>query len=547
MIVQHSPSADRVSRFAARELAAYLERMTSRTVAVQASDAAPNEEAILVGGRIELGGDCFARRWENGRLSLLGSNGRSVLYAVYELLESLGCRFIAPGIETVPHLDALTLPAGNHEEAAAFAVRNIFRTAQCFRQNVPFDFLNPDFTIPQLDWLAKRRLNHFAFYVDYYRFDLWEQHKHLILDALLDRGFTIEQSYHSIHYFCPPDENFDFGHYGDASYRVHHPDWFLPAHEVGRGGWQTRVELPAVRDLITERYLDYAKRNPELEIIGLWPDDIPMNSPVAGENPADGYLPFWNHVAAALGEEIPGKRLGIIAYFELIRPPRRERPAANQQCWFCPLERNYQYPIAHEQNRHWLAPLEAWSDLCAPGQLGIFEYWGWAVSLIPFRHQAREDFRRYRDLQVGGIYGWAGFTPDILGRESRLALDLYVIAHQMWNPDADVRKLEEEWVTGMYPGAADQMLAVVDTLAKAHREEAERGIAYYFDWIGSYRWISLETLRIVQPMLADARLQAESEAIARRIDRFELICAQGATDSVQRVSTEPPPLYLENA
>ncbi len=406
----------------------------------------------------------------------------------------------------------------------------------------PFDFIDPDLTIPQIDWMAKRRLNHFAFYVDYYRLDLWEAHKGGILDALLDRGFTIEQSYHSLHYFCPPDENHDFGHHGPGTYRVNHPDWYLPAHEIGRGTWQTRVELPEVRNIITERYLDYFQRNPELNILGLWPDDIPMNQPVPGDRPADGYLPFWNHVADELARAFPGKRVGTIAYFELLRPPARQRPRPNQHLWYCPLERNYQYPLDHDRNRHWIEPLQAWANLSPPGQVGVFEYYGWAVSFIPFRRIVQDDLRIYHDLGVGGIYGWSGFTRDILGRDSRLGIDLAVLSSLLWEPDAPVEQIEDAWIAGMYPGAEAPMHDFYGLLADRHAAEAEKGLAYYFDWIGNYQWIDLDLLHEAQAILAAARNTASDVALPR-IDQLEIVCAKGATQSIKRVNDQPDPAY----
>lgn len=104
--------------------------------------------------------------------------------------------------------------------------------------------------------MAKQRLNHYVFYVDYYRYDLWEKYKQDILDTLLDRGFDIEVSHHSIFYFCPLSEDVDFGNYGSSTYQQNHPDWFTNR--------QARIELPAVQEVIKERYFEYLRRNPEL-------------------------------------------------------------------------------------------------------------------------------------------------------------------------------------------------------------------------------------------------------------------------------------------
>jgi hypothetical protein len=529
-------------RFAAAELARYLALLGGPALPVAAGrQATPGTFFLTVDPA--LAHDGFAIAGEDGALVIRGGQSRGVLYGVYALLERLGCRFLAPGRELVPRLAELRLPTARHAETPAFPVRNVFRNAVAPSHTEPFAFLDPAVTIPELDWLAKRRYNHFAFYVDYYRLDLWEKHKGPILDALLDRGFTIEQSYHSLHYFCPPDENHDFGQYGPSTYLRHHPDWYLPAMERGpRGLWQTRIELPAVRDVIRERFLAYFRRNPELDILGLWPDDVPMNNPDPQFTPADGYLDFWNDLAATLAAELPAKRLGIIAYFELIRPPRRQRPRPNQQCWFCPLERNYQYPLDHALNRHWREPLQRWTELMGPGRLAIFEYYGWAVPFIPFREFAAQDLASYRELGAGGLYTWAGFTDNILGKDRRLALDLYVLAHQLWDPATPLRPLEEEWTAGLFGPAAAPVLELFDRLKAEHRRQAALGLGGYFDWKNDYSHLTLEFTRALLPLFDAALARAEGPAI-EWLRRYERQLLRATTHEVTRADTEPPPMY----
>ena len=143
--------------------------------------------------------------------------------------------------------------------------------------------------------MAKRKLNHCDFYVDYCRYDLWEKYKHEVLDAMLDRGMKLEVCHHSIGYFFPADEAHDYGNYGDSTYYATHPEWFQSN--------QARIEIPEVREIITKRFLDYVRNNPELKMIGVWPGDSEMPAPEEGLTVADGYLDFWNKIAAELEKE----------------------------------------------------------------------------------------------------------------------------------------------------------------------------------------------------------------------------------------------------
>ena len=60
-----------------------------------------------------------------------------------------------------------------------------------------------------------------------------------------------------------------------------------------------------------------------------------------------------------------------------------------------------------------------------------------------------KDLAVYRDLGVGGIYGWAGFTHNVMGQEYRWAIDLYALTELLWNPKADLRAAEPNWAAGV--------------------------------------------------------------------------------------------------
>ena len=70
---------------------------------------------------------------KNGKITLSGGNGRGVLYAVYRLLELLGCRFYAEDTEVIPTLTpaevAAALPEGlDITEVSPFEFRDLYCT-----------------------------------------------------------------------------------------------------------------------------------------------------------------------------------------------------------------------------------------------------------------------------------------------------------------------------------------------------------------------------------------------------------------------------------
>lgn len=546
-----SPAADRVVRFAARELAAYLSRMSKAVFRVR---RCPSQRVGLHPLTILLSAkptaaefpfnatttspatDGFRIRTESDRIVIHGVNSRSVLYGVYELLEQMGCGFIEPGTETIPAaVSRLTAPVINREFQAAFPLRNIFRIFRHSSRKAPFLGLEPGHHLPQIDWMAKRKLNHYVFYVDHYRYDLWEKHKRNILDALLDRGFEIEVTQHSIQYFCPPDENLDYGNYGPETYRHHHPDWYLPTYAYGHN-YQVRVELPEVRALIRQRFLDYLRRNPEIRVAGLWPADVSVNRPCAGLSHTDGYLEFWNDLANALDAGSPGKRISILAYFELQKPPRRIRPARNLLCWYCPIDANYLVPITHAVNRPHVERLRRWTRAMAPGNTAVFEYYGWKPPLTPLIAKMQADLQAYRATGIGGVYGWCGFSHNLMGPGYRWSAELFSLAHLMWNPEEPTDALFAVWARGVFASAAGAVTRFYRDLKEGHHAETLRGLR------DNSPWISLDVLRAARKHLVAARRKADSAQVMERLNLLEALLCEGVTAKVPR--GKPGPIVM---
>lgn len=530
--------ADRVTAFAAGELGAYLKRISGADFKIiRRKDCPPHTVRLTPSGAGT--GKFPLCRWKNsphdtfklysgtGGVSVSGSNGRSALYGVYALLETLGCCFAEPGVERVPETRYLEIPFMERAFEAAFALRNIFRIQIVSSKGDHFNGLEPEHHLPQIDWMAKQRLNHYVFYVDYYRYDLWEKYKHQILDALLDRGFEIEVTHHSILYFCPPDENCDFGDFGPTTYRDHHPDWYIPALRFG-AEYNARIELPEVRRIILDRYLEYLDRNPEIGICGLWPNDSPVNRPYSDLSHTDGYLKFWNQAAEELAKSFPARKVCGLAYMELTPPPESTAAAKNFHLWFCRHDDNYMYPLSNDKNRRYLDLLNGWTMKLPPEQIACFHYYGWMPPLIPFTANMRSDLMLYRELKLGGVYGWSGFTYNILGSNYRWARDLYVLPKLLWDPGQETGPLEEEWAQCVFGAASPEIMEFYAMLKDAHRRECLKGL------LPRESWISLDLLHELQGVLAGAADKAVTSEAAHRIALLEQVACAGSTAAVRR-------------
>ena len=533
-----STKACRVTHFAAGEMSTYLKKISDvEFEIIEKADCPLNTVLLSTSGKNNIfcptacfddkEHDSFEVLADKDGASIQGSNGRSVLYGVYSFLEALGCSFAEPDKEIIPEAKRLEIPCMELKSRAAFKLRNVFRIQIVKSRLAEFDGLEPEHHLPQIDWMAKQRLNHYVFYVDYYRYDLWEKYKHQILDALLDRGFIIEVTHHSILYFCPPNENCDFGNYGAETYKENHPDWYVPALFYG-SEYQARIELPEVQKIIKERYLEYLRNNPELDIVGLWPGDSAMNQPYPDLSNTDGYMKFWNNISDAVKKEFPEKKLCTLAYFELTPPPRQIIPNDNLHVWFCRHDDNYFYPITDERNKKYYDLLKGWTKVMVPENIACFHYYGWMPVLTPFTDNMKADLSVYKEMNLAGVYGWSGFTYNIMGNDYRWARDLYVFSRLLWEPKQEVERLERKWAEAVFTGSVLEILVFFNTLKHAHKAESKKGLA------AGKSWISLDLLHELQGILANARSNAKTPEELNRINLLEQTAAAGSAAAIKR-------------
>ncbi len=260
--------ADPVERFAAEELQKYVKQMTGvelRIADLEAMDLSSRWETvpIITIGRNRVsqvfldkaafpkGRDSILIQSFDKALLLVGSNPRSTLFAVYELLQRIGCSWIEPGPhgERVPSSKTLHLAPQNVRHTASLARRNAFIT-----DDLP--------TSLDIDWMAKQKFNHFEAYLTY-RYDIWEKLKDGLLQEIEKRGMSIEVTDHSHPFWISPRE---FG--------SDHPEYFAlvdgnrlvdRSHRpYGSDPPHLCVSNPDVMRIVTERMIAFLKRNPEV-------------------------------------------------------------------------------------------------------------------------------------------------------------------------------------------------------------------------------------------------------------------------------------------
>lgn len=153
--------------FAARELKRYLRRMLDGIAFVAPGGGnaslpgfilteARNRPDVIAAKKVRDGSDLdqIFIISHGAKLLLAGNNPRSVLFAVYDFLERLGAKWLhsGPGGESIPKLKTLKLSGWKVVQTASFRYRGVdVEGAYTPRHAVAF-----------IDWMAKKKMNHFV-------------------------------------------------------------------------------------------------------------------------------------------------------------------------------------------------------------------------------------------------------------------------------------------------------------------------------------------------------------------------------------------------
>ena len=152
--------ANSTELFAAEELQKYVREITGVTLPMVKKELASAEYSIFIGESeiAEKSGikpvnketDGFTIKTRNKHLFLAGNNPRASLYAVYHLLETLGCRWYEPGKvgEVVPELKDIFFNEIDITEEPDFDIRGFWLV-----------YLDRDDIISVIDWMVKNRMN----------------------------------------------------------------------------------------------------------------------------------------------------------------------------------------------------------------------------------------------------------------------------------------------------------------------------------------------------------------------------------------------------
>ncbi len=491
--------ASEQTRHAAEQLQHYVERIWRARLEIQSEETAASGAKVLVGPSRavrelevevpsgftnQLNEEGFVIRTTGTNLILAGNEDgpyRGTLFAVYDFLESLGCRWFFPGEygEVVPKLESIVVDSINREERPDFRFRNIWYSGW-------MPVRDEDGT-KYAEWMARNKMTSLS-------------HFSLPSDGSIVR-------------LAPADRYFES-----------HPHIYA----VGENGERTKdmlclSEPDAVR-IAVKTITDEFRERPETITFGFAPPDghprcycerckaaIPGFTGKGFGEPSlsDVWFQFANAVATELYKEFPDRWLLTNGYANRVRPPEgigklspnlgiqsavinacTLHPIGDAKCW---------------QRQLYKGVLDRWTDEL--NCVFIYDYDpGKSLDGLPFPmlHNLERDFPYFKQRNV-----WGFWTE---GQNCWMVthLNYYVRSKLMWDAEADVKALVTDYCQRFYGAAAKPVEDYIWTL-----EQAIDASSVHTTWGRLVAWQAIltpEIMRRLDRAVTEAYERANNES-----------------------------------
>lgn len=447
-----------VYTFAAEELARYYAKITGEILLQYPGQK--NEEGIP----IVLGSPRFIEEitglqtpiqqlrydgyWlhvEKDCIVITGKEPRSIVYGVYDLLETAGCRWMFPGPEgeIIPAVPALQFEPCDKIENPDFEVRA--STDDTRMDEIPDSYVIE--TLEKFDWAAKNRLNTYFMAVNLITGDMYL--KPMIMREITKRGFRLEIGGHNTWQFVSRDL-FETD-----------PTLFREVDGVRRADGNFCSSNPKAVQMVIDGVGRLIKQIPSVACFHLWFEDTFGGSWCSCEkcrdlSPAQQML----NVIGAVAKAYPQLHVDFILYHDSgdISSIQQQLPS-NISAYYAPRERCYSHRISDphcQRNREYYKQLTHAARHFS--SVYPFEYY---TDMILFNKMAtnlqktlHEDFEDYKENGVNAV------TLLMFNRYSWFAYKLAMVtfARTAWSLSCDYMAVRQELCDIYYGSCSHYMM-----------------------------------------------------------------------------------------
>ena len=420
----------RLVRDSVSDLAMYLERMSGAQIDVVSAPLAETDTRlpIYVGALAEEvfgpvtnrapGQQAFRVVVRPDGIGLMGECPQSTSFAVYEVLERLGCRWMMPSEmgEVIPSLKTIVLPVGDTCSAPGTDARFLWH----------------------LDPVYLRRIRN---------------------------GGAGVSAGHALEVYSKAEERYG---YLTKKQLEEHPDWNAMVGGKrsvnGRFCWGNPEVSDAVADAIIARFDASPSRHASLspqdgstfcECEKCKALDTGDFDPVmAAVSITDRFIHFCNRVAARVTARYPDAKLGFLAYVQYTQPPTREKLHPNLAVQLAPIN----YCRAHamtdgcESRRRMRTIVEGWGR--ATSTISYYQYMfnlSEYSAPYPMIHQMSEELPI---IYANHVRCW---QPEGMSNLDQILPAHYLSNRMAWNPRDEPKRILDEFFTLFYGAAAASM------------------------------------------------------------------------------------------
>lgn len=447
-------AATSAEQTAAKEVADYLQKITSGDFRIRPEDRAPAN-----GTRIFVGPTAFAKaagivvdklaaeewivRTAGNDLIIVGGRPRGTIYAAYHFLEDvLGVHWWNPFEESVPQSKTLKIGDLKLQGKPVIQYRDIYTL---------YGNDNGRFA-------ARNRLNRQG-------------------DALVAGEYGGSLNYgppyhvHTFDLYFPPKQTF-----------AQHPEWYslLDGKRVGEGG-QLCLTNPELRQAFLAKLIDNIETSSAAAKAAGSPPPLVFSvsqndrlNPCqcdkcqaiakAEESEAGPLIDFVNFLADGIKDKYPEVYIDTLAYQYTQKAPKTLKPRDNVIIRLCDTDSDPTQPITTEVNKPFREHLSSWARIARNLRI-----WDYAVTYanpvgmpMPTAQTFGPDYRFYAEHNVEGVFTELEFEILADMRDFKV----WMMMKELENPHADYGKLVQTFTDGFYGPAGKYVRQYLADLEK---------------------------------------------------------------------------------
>jgi len=508
---------------AAAELQKYIAQISGKTLELKTDATQVAAHEIIVGktnresestftvDRAALGDEGFMVKAVGEKLVIAGGELRGTLYGVYTFLEQdLGCRWFTPSVSVIPNKSTVKIDATlNYTQKPVFEYR--YQDWNC--------------TLDET-WRVKQKMNEGADYPEYGGTLFYANGCHSMSSLL-------------------PDTYFD-----------KYPEYFSYREDKDARTLDQRcLTNPKVLEIVTQSVKDALLASPRARIVSITQNDNggycqcdnckAMDKLYGG--PSGTNIWFVNQVAAALEGEFPNVEFDTFAYQYTRTPPKNIVPRDNVIVRLCSIECCFSHPLEEcgitrirSENRldkfpfieldsrrartadtdsAFASDIKGWSAICK--NLYVWDYttnFMMYLNIFANFQVLQPNMQFFAENNVKGVFE-EGNAASVSGEFGELRA--YILAKLLWDPNADVEYLMDDFLQGYYgEDSAKYIKEYIDIITNKTLNTHQH--IYIFQWQYEGLYFTPAERKHIDALWDKAEANAGNAAQLERIRRSRL-------------------------